>query len=123
MDNDTNPFGTFQPQPGPTFETGDPQPKPTLPAEPSPPRKSRRSRRGAAAPTPASSAKTAKSATAPRRKYTRKASTPVTDTVIRDVLNSTSQSELELVVEIVAKLRALDTKARARITAAIGKLL
>ena len=70
MDDTNNPFGTFQPQPAPTFEpvqtsatTG---PTQVANSEPSPKRKSRRSKRTAAAPTTASSAK-------PKRKYTRQA--------------------------------------------------
>ena len=71
MTDDTNPFGTFQPQPGPTFEDVKPDgTNRTVTTEPSPTRKSRRSRRTAAAPSrPSSEPKADK----PKRKYTRKA--------------------------------------------------
>jgi len=121
--DDTNPFATFQPQTGPTFQdmgkTDDSNATKEVLA-PSPPTRSRRSRRTAAAVSPVSSGEK------PRRKYTRRA----VATAARDERNTIIASgevstfnELEIVTDIVTRLRALDAKTRARVTAAIGKLL
>jgi hypothetical protein len=71
MTDDTNPFGTFQPQPGPTFEDSKPVNQPATEVEvASPKRRSRRSKATPAAPLRRSSAKAAEPT--PRRKYTRR---------------------------------------------------
>ena len=79
MDNDT-PFGTFQPQPGPTFDEEKPVETPAA----SPKRKSTRSKPTPAAPSRRSSVPAAKAA--PRRKYTRR--TPVASPVHPDAARS-----------------------------------
>lgn len=64
---------------------------------------------------------------APRRKYTRK--TPgATEVVGREfvpgrAIDISTSAELDTVIEIVTRLRALDAKARVRVTNAIGNLL
>lgn len=97
-------------------------------AAPSPQRKSRRSRRTAAAPTRPSPAKVTKPAAVPRRKYTRRTLTVTATGQTAAVptpkpIDLAFASELEIVTEVVTKLRTLDAKARARVTNAIGKLL
>ncbi len=116
----------------PTFESTAQAPQEASEAAPSPTRKSRRSRRTAAAPSPVSSAKSTK------RKYTRR--TVIQPGPVAQVAAAVERgerrragfdptltmpygSELELVTEIVTKLRALDAKTRARVMAAIGRLL
>ncbi len=131
MDNDTNPFGTFQPQPGPTFEDAQKANAaqaaqaaiPPSTAESSPPRRLRSSKRWAAAPTPASSAKTTEPAATPRRKYTRKATTqPVRpSTGILPPTKLQVVNELDIVMQIVDTLSHYDPKSKARILAAVAR--